>query len=235
MYKSIAVWLVLGVLGLAAAGAAEGLQERVLAHARTITGGEYAFTRTVRTEQSGGEGPKERVMVERFDPTKGAASRWTLLTVDGRAPTAEEAKAHAKEAPKRPVAGYARLANYIGAPATASADAKGRTVFRFASLPKNSVLLNNVDLSANSTCEAVVDQSGAQPFVQQVRSRLTKPTRLKLVAKIENLEAATTYRLMPDGVPVPVEQTSEMSGSMMGKEGRIRTRISYSDHRRVGR
>ena len=43
----------------------------------------------------------------------------------------------------------------------------------------------------------------------------------------------TRYRLMPDGKPVPIELASEMSGSMLGKHGSIRTRIAYSEHRAV--
>lgn len=234
MTKAIAMTLMLGLLTLAAADASEALQQKMLAHARTVTGNEYAFTRTARTQQSGGDGPKERVMVERFDPSKPAETRWTLVNVDGRAPTAEELKSHAKEAPKRPVGLYARVANYVGAPATAATDARGRTVFRFATLPKNSLLVSNVDLSANSSAEAVVDASGATPFVQQVRFRLLKPTRMKVVAKIETFEAQTSYRLQPDGIPLPAEQSSEMTGSLMGKEGKIRTTISYADFRRVG-
>jgi hypothetical protein len=231
---AIAVLLAISTRAATAQEAPDAIKQRVLEHARTISGNEYSFTRTARSEQNGGGGPKERVVVERFDPTKPVGERWTLVTVDGQPPDADAAKSHAKEAPKRRVGLYARVANWIGAPAEASKDAKGRLVLRYATLPKESVVVNNVDISANCSAEAVVDTSGAQPFVQQVRFTLTKPTRVKLVAKIERFDSSTTYRLQPDGVPVPTEQKSVTGGSLMGKSGTIDTTLTYSDFRRVG-
>jgi hypothetical protein len=58
--------------------------------------------------------------------------------------------------------------------------------------------------------------------------------RVKLVAKIERMEATTRYRLMPNGKPVPVEQVTDLTGAMMGKSGRIKTISTFSDHRPVG-
>jgi hypothetical protein len=39
--------------------------------------------------------------------------------------------------------------------------------------------------------------------------------------------------MMPNGKPVPIELSSDMSGSMMGKQGKINTVTTYSDHRAV--
>jgi hypothetical protein len=38
---------------------------------------------------------------------------------------------------------------------------------------------------------------------------------------------------MPNGKPVPVEQVSETTGSMLGKQGSININVTYSDHRAV--
>jgi hypothetical protein len=81
----------------------------------------------------------------------------------------------------------------------------------------------------------VVDASASTPFVEEVRFVSTKSTRLKLVAVIERFEAMNRYRMMPNGKPAPVESTSEMNGSMMGKQGIIRTKVTYSEHRAVGK
>ena len=91
------------------------------------------------------------------------------------------------------------------------------------------------DISANATGEAVVNTTGATQFIEEVRFRSTKATRVKLVAKIERFETMTRYRLMPDGKPVPIELASEMSGSMLGKHGTIRTRTVYSEHRAIAK
>jgi hypothetical protein len=58
---------------------------------------------------------------------------------------------------------------------------------------------------------------------------------VKLVALIERFEAVNRYKMMPNGKPAPVESSSEMNGSMMGKGGVIRTKVTYSDHRAVGK
>ncbi len=240
-FRFVAPALVI-LLPLTSSLAAEGnslgpdvLKERIVAHARTVAAEDFAYTRTVRIESTEGDKKEERVLVERWDPTKPLEQRWTLISVDGRPPKAEDSQDYRKGLPKRRQPYYGRVAGYFSGPATSSVDARGRTTFRFASLPKETVMVGDADISANATGEVVVDTTGAMPFVEEVRFSSTKPTRIKLVAKIERFETTTRYRLMPDGKPVPIELVSEMSGSMLGQQGRIRTRIAYTDHRAVGK
>jgi hypothetical protein len=215
---------------------ADTLKERIIAHARTVTPEAYAYIRTVKTEGIDSNNKKEEsVLVDRWDPTKPVDQRWTLISIDGKPPTADELKMFRKALPKRRVAYYGRVAGYFGKPATSAVDASGRTVFRFAALPKESVMVSDADISANATGEVVVDTTGTTPFIEEVRFTSNKPTRVKLIAKIEHFEAMTRYRLMPDGKPVPIEAVSDMTGSMLGQQGRMHTRIVYSDHRAVGK
>lgn len=214
----------------AAESASAVLQEQVLAAARRVTAEDYAFTRTVRSEQFEGEKVTKRVEVERYDPANQPSRRWSLTSIDGRAPTAEELKEHAAEAPKRRVAHYGRVAIYFAAAATASSDAKGRTVFHFASLPNESLIISGNDVSANASCEAAVNTSGAVPFVEEARFTLLRPTRVKLVARVDRAEVVQRFRLMPNGKPVVIEHVSDLYGSLMGHHGRIRTVLTYSDH-----
>jgi hypothetical protein len=217
----------------AADPAADALKQRVLEHARTVSVDDYMFTRTARTEQVEGDKKTERVVVERFDPAH--PQRWTLISVDGRAPNADELKKLAKDAPKRRTAHYGRIAAYFGAPASATTDPRGRTVFHFATLPIETVIVTGVDISANSKCEATVDTSGPVPFVEQVRFTLTKPVRIKVVATLDKFEATSRYRMMPNGKPVPIEHISNAEGSLLGKQGRVRSVLTYTDHRPLSR
>ena len=217
----------------AADPAAEALKRRVLEHARTVTAEDYSFTRTVRSTRVEGEKTTERVEVERFDPRD--TQRWTLVSIDGRAPTAEELQKHAKSSPKRRVAHYGRVADYFATPAEATTDAQGRTVFRFSSLPAETVVVTNVDISASTTCEATVNTSGPVPFVEQARFTLAKPTRVKVVAKLERFDATSRYRMMPDGKAAPVEHISNAYGSLFGKQGSVRSVLTYTDHRLASR
>lgn len=214
---------------------ADALKERIIAHARTVAAEDYAYTRTVRTEAIEGEKKEESVLVDRWDPAKPLDHRWTLLSIDGKPPDADQLKLFRKALAKRRQAYYGRVAGYFAKPATSGLDARGRTIFRFASLPKESVMVSDADISANATGEVAVDTTGATPFIEEVRFVSTKSTRVMLVAKIDRFEAMTRYRLMPDGKPVPIESSSEMIGSMLGQQGRIRTKVAYTDHRAVGK
>ncbi len=215
--------------------ATEKLVEQLVAHARTVAAEDHAYTRTVRTETIEKEKTEERIVVERYDPTKPSDQRWTLSSINGQPPTAEQLQSYRKDLPKRRQTFYGRVAGYFAKPATSQVDEKGRTILSLASLPKETVMVSDADISANAKGELVVDTSGAIPFIEEVRFRSTKPTRVKMIAKIERFETTVRYRQMPDGKPVPLELASEMSGSLLTKEGRVRTRITFSDQRSVAK
>ena len=218
----------------AADEAAEALKQRIVAGARSVTADDYAFTRTSRTETRDDSKTEKRVVIERFDPTKPADARWTLVSINGQPPNAEELSKFRKGMAERRVANYGRIADYLAAaPATVSTDGQGRKVLKIEKVPKGSVVVNDADVSANAIGEATINESGEMPFVEQIRFTSTKPTRVKLVAVIERIQVTTRYRMMPNGKPVPIELSSDMSGSMMGKQGKINTVTTYSDHRAV--
>lgn len=210
------------------------LKQRVLTQAQSISADDYAFTRLVRTEQTSVGGKIEKnVMVEKFDPTKPVGERWILVSVDGAPPSADALNRFRKESAKRRIVpGYHRLANYFGAPAAASTDARGRTQFRFPALPKGSVIALDTDVSHNSTAEASVSEANGTPFVEQVRITV-KPMRLKLVMKLDRFESTAHYRIGPESKPLLMKQTSDMSGSGMGMHGKMHTEVTYSDYRPV--
>src|SRR5688572_11385464 len=134
----------------------EALKERIIAHARTVTPEDYAYTRTIRSESTEGNKKEERVVVDRWDPAKPQDQRWTLVSINGQPPNADQLKNYAKETPKRRTVYYGRIAEYFGKPATSATDARGQTVFRLASLPKETVVASGTDISGNATGELVV-------------------------------------------------------------------------------
>lgn len=209
------------------------LKQRVLAQAQSISPDDYAFTRTIRTDQTSGGKTEKKVMVEKFDPTKPAEARWTLVSVDGAPPSADEFNRFRKESAKRRVPGYYRLAGYFGTPSTASTDSHGRTLIHFSALPKDTVKVMDSDVSQNAAADVTVSEANGVPFAEQVHVTV-RSMRLKLVVKLEGFESTSRYRIGPEGKPLLIEQTSDMTGSGMGQEGRAHTVVTYSDYRAVG-
>lgn len=208
----------------------DDLKQRLLAQAQSVGPDDYAFTRTSRSEQTSGGKTEVRTTVEKFDPTKFGDARWTLVSVDGAAPSADVLSKYKKETPKRRVPGYHRMAKYLGTSATASNDARGRTVFHFSSLPKESALVMDSDVSSNTSADVTVTETNGTAFAEQVRLTV-KPMRIKLIMKLDRYESTSRYKLGPDGKPLLVEQVADMSGSGMGQEGQVHSVINYSDYR----
>src|SRR6476620_4630879 len=86
----------------------EELKQRILSQARSISADDYAFTRTSRIEQTSNGKTEQKVTVEKFDPTKPAETRWTLVSVDGAPPSADALNDFRKGSAKRRVPGYHR-------------------------------------------------------------------------------------------------------------------------------
>ena len=96
-------------------------------------------------------------------------------------------------------------------------------------------MIGKKDISAETSARVAIVNGDAKPWVDKVEFESTKPISMMLVARINSFNAMTKFRLMPDGRPVPFEQTMTMSGSMMGRAAKIRTTISFDDHRPVRR
>ena len=152
------------------------------------------------------------------------------MSVDGASPSADDLNSYNKGTARRRIPGYYRLAGYFGTPATASADSRGRLVFHFTALPKDTLTIMDTDVSQNAVIDAAVKETNGTWFVEEVHTTI-RPTRIKLIAKIETYESTSRYRLGPGNRPLLVEQTSDMSGSMMIAQGRVRVVTTYSDYR----
>lgn len=206
------------------------LKQRILTLAQNAGPDDYAFTRTSRTEQTSNGKTETRTVVEKYDPAKSGDARWALVSMDGAAPSADALSKYKKETPARRVPGYYRMAKYLGTNATTSTDSRGRTVFHFGSLPKDTALVMNSDVSSSTSADVTVGEANGIPFAEQVHVTV-KPMRLKLIMKLEHYESTARYRIGPEGKPQLVEQVADMAGSGMGQEGKAHTVITYSDYR----
>ena len=214
---------------LAAEARADELQDRVLAAARATRPDAYAFRRT-RVMEATGQGRK--ILVEQYDPRRPMPERWSLISIDGRPPTAKQL-AGARKRKRESTPSYADIAKWIGGPATRVPAPPGYTAYRFARLPRGAIKLGPRDASADIAAEALVNVRGATPFVERVRLTSTKGFRMMLVASVKSMTVTGRYRPGPDGRPVPADTASDMTGSLMGKSGQLRTMTTYSDFQAV--
>lgn len=220
MNRSTTPWLIAAALLCTAASPPEQARDRVLAEARSITPATLSYDRTVTVTQADGKDKASQTRVDRWD-----GRGWTLLSLDGKPPSADDVAKHRKASAAASVPGYHQLAMLNGA--TATTDAQGRTVLRIATLPPGSVITSGKDVSEHFTGEAVV-APGARPYVQHLRLTARAPFRMMLVAKIERFVTVSDYRL--DGnIPRLVRQVADIRGSMMGKDGtqRVETIFTY--------
>jgi len=235
--KTPSTFTIISVLFLSSAAFAQNkpdeLKQRILSQAQSIGADDYAFTRTIKSESTSNGKTEQHVNIDKFDPTKSGDARWTLVSRDGAPPSADVLSQYKKDAPKRRIPGYYRLANYFGSPATASTDSRGHTVFHFAPLPKETVKVMDSDVSQNATADASVSEADGVPFVEQLHVTV-RPMRIKLIAKLESYEFTARYRIGPEGKPLLMEQTTDLSGSGMGQEGKVHTVVTYYDYRAVG-
>jgi hypothetical protein len=227
----VAVWLASHCIANAQ-GKPDDVKQRILAQAQSLGPDDYAFTRTIKSEAVSNGKTEQHVNVDKYDPTKSGDARWILVSVDGAAPSADALTKYQKESAKRRVPGYYRLAKYIGTTATTTTDPKGRTVFHFNSLPKDTAVVFDSDVSSNTSADVSITEAGGTPFAEQVHLTV-RPMRIKLLMKLDHYESTVRYRLGPEGKPLLVEHTAEMAGSGMGQEGKVRNVITYSDYRPV--
>lgn len=218
-----AIALAASMVAAAPAGA-DALQDQLVQRMRATDTGNVAFTQTIHADQPGG---KAHDVVVRYNPQAPVAARWTVVSVDGRAPTDKERAQALKGARSGPLPSYRRLAEWFGAPATRAAGPGGSVAYRFAALPKGTVMIGSHDASADTSAEAVVSGSGAQAFVERVRFTLRQGFRIMLVAKVDAYGFTSTYAPLADGRVFPASVDGDISGSMLGKNGTIRTRIRF--------
>lgn len=219
----------LAALLLAAPAHADPLQDQVLAGMKAANTADVAFTQTMRIERTGS--PAKEV-VTRYDPHAAPGTHWTLVSIDGRPPTAKQVADAAKRSGKRPApSSYGELAKWFGGAATVVARTPESVTYRFARLPKGEIMMGSHDASADTVADAVVNIAGKMPFVERVRLASSAPFRMMLVAKVERYAFTSSFTLLADGRPFPNGIDADLSGSLMGKAGSMRTRIRFADVR----
>jgi hypothetical protein len=225
MRRAVVAWIVgcaASLPALVPAAHADALQERLLAGMRATRSDGFAFRQATVIERSGAE---RKTLVEQYDPRRAEAERWSLVSVDGHAPTPKNLSGWRK-IKRDHVPSYSENAKWFASAAT-RVDANGVTTYRFARLPAGTLKIGPHDASTDAQAEAVVNTRGRIPFVERVRFVTNKPFRIMLVASVQSMVADARFTALANGAVVPAEVASRTAGSLMGKSGTLATRTTY--------
>ena len=218
--------LLFGLVALCAAsvsGAHPDIDRLIAESARAP---QVAFERTSRTLI---EGKPAVVTVDRFDPRAPAGRRWTLLSVDGRAPTADDLKRHAKQNSEDDVPGFHRLQELLkGKPPSCTAPAAGKTVCRWPNLAAGAVRMKGPDLSERLSAEVVLEAAAGRTIPGSVRVYAAQPFTIMAVAKMHKLDVVSTYVPGRNGVPFLAAQNIDVDVSApFGKGAKSHTEVRF--------
>jgi hypothetical protein len=202
---------------------ADELQNKLVAAMRATRTDALSFQRSITIERTGSA---RKLVVERYDPRRPVAERWSLVSIDGRAPNAKEAD-QSRKAKRGPVPSYAELADWFGASATRIDTMPGYVTYRFAQLPAGAMKIGSHDASADTKAEAFVNVKGPTPYVERVRFTSSKSFRMMMVASVQSMDVTSRYEILRNGGIVPQGEASTITGSLLGKSGQIKTAVTY--------
>lgn len=216
---SIPIALVL----LAAAPAVDPVRDHIIAQAQAINPATLAFDRTTKQVRKGGGTSSGITTLERWD-----GKRWTLVSVNGKKPSASEKRDREAAAASAPVPGYHQLAAMLAGATETRVDAQGRKVLYVPVLPANTVRTDSSDISSHLRAEATLAETDGQVWVEQVRVTQREPFKLNMLIKVTNFERIDDYRLGSDGKPQLASQSADSMGSMFGISGGETNMITYA-------
>lgn len=225
MIRSLALPVI--ALAMAAPGFAQAAPQmsQVLALAKKI--GPQGFERTT-TRTDTRDGGTKTVEVDRFDPSKPAGQQWTLLSVDGKAPTPDQNSDHQKTVNGGPVPGYYRIAAMLAGPNPTTTAQGNDTVFDWKRLPAGSLPMKGMDLTSDLAVSATVSMINSQPIVTQMRVAAPRPFRVMMLAKIDTMTVTSDYSMLPNGQPFLTRQVMEQSASIpMKGQGTVRSEMAF--------
>lgn len=206
---------------VAAPAPADPVLAAVVRAAAAVTPASQPFEEVTRVTSRDDAGKTEIVTrITRWD-----GRQRTLVSVDGRPPTAAEQKEAAKAFREAPIPGYHRLALFLSGGGTRQSLAGGKSLYRIAPMPKGSINIAG-DRSASMIAEAVVEP-GDRPWVSRLHILAPKPISMFLVARIDSFDVVNDYALAADGRPMLVRQVQNFSGAQFGQKGSVRTEVTW--------
>jgi hypothetical protein len=213
-------------LVLVAPARADAVIDAIRAEAGALAPRPFERTRIVRDTR---DGDAPRTEVDRFDPKAPRGQQWTLVSVDGRAPSEDERKAHAKFVNDQAVIpGPWRLDPLLAGPNPKVARDGETTTYNWSRLPKGSLPLSRFDLTSNLAAQATVADVGGKPTVTRLRIYAPEPFRVLAIARIERMTVESDYARGADGRLQLTRQVMVQDGNIPGRgKGTLRTEMRF--------
>lgn len=199
------------------------LRDRLISDARALSPTTLDFDRSTESVRTGGGSTTNISRVERWD-----GNAWTLISQNGKAPTAMQRREAEKLAASAPVPGYHRLAALLATATTSRVDAQGRTVLQVPVLPANSVRTDTSDISAHLKADVVVSSRDGRPFVEQVHVTARETFKLNSLIKVKTFDMVSNYKLDAGGRPRLASQTADSVGSVFGFTGGETSEVTFT-------
>ena len=201
----------------------EPLRDAIITDARATNPAAIAFDRTTTAVRRGPGMNEKTVTLERWD-----GQRWSLVSVNARAPSATQLKQFRKATAANPVPGYYRLAALMAAASDILVDDEGHKILKIPVLPPGTVRTDSADISAHLSGEAVIAAGDGRPYVARLKVKARENFKLNLLIRVTNFEQISDYRLGPDGRPRLASQSADSRGSMFGFTGGQTDEVVYA-------
>ena len=209
--------------GAMAGMSADPVRDRIIADAKAQSPATLSFERTNHVIEVGGGTRSEVLRIDRWD-----GSHWTLVSLNGKAPSSGAIRELAKNSLNRPVPGYHSLAGLLATATESSVDAQGRTVIKIPQLPAKTIVNDGTDISLHLKAEAVIAISNGQPWVQQLRLTAREPFKMSLALKVLTFDQVSDYRLDAGGKPRLASQSADSQGTWFGISGGQKSETTYA-------
>lgn len=186
----------------------------------------WAFTQFVR-EYDGERVKQERL--EHYDPSRGSARRWKLISIDGQPPTEKqwaEWNRRKNKKPRRSRPDIAERFDFAHARVTEETAESVRYLLPLRSGVEWLFPVSKVELLIT------INKTGAAPALEQVQARISEPMRVALgLARI--LDIDLDVQMEPPPTPDPAE--AKPTGTAQAVVTKFGERVEYvwSDFKRV--
>ncbi len=229
MIKCLAI--VVGVAGLGMATVpvrADALLDAVAAGARADRGVQWSVDRLNSDYDTAGQ--LKTSSVAHFNGAAAKGTRWALIAVDGKAPSSSAVQDFSKIFNAGDLAPtYAQVADLL----TGAAIKVAPNCYRVIGLPAKTVMAAGYDLSPYLQADIIVDASGMQPYVSQVKISAPTPFKPMSLSKVERLDRTLTFTRGPQGMPVLSASSVYADFKVMLKKISLRSQTQFHGQRPV--